>query len=218
MPSKKIYTGVVVDNEDPEKRGRLNIECPQVVSGDIMDWVEPTFFFVDSANNAGAFFIPGVGSEVEIEIEDEEDSQTNGLEAKWRCALYPYGTVPEEFQENYPKRSGWKTAAGHVFYFDDTENAMTFQYTHPSGTEIKVDNNGNVFINSSETIYVGTDADEQLVRGNKLETYISTGLTSIRNIFNKHTHTETGTITTSPDTGYNIPAMPSDVLSDHKVK
>lgn len=215
MPKKTIHTGVVVDNVDPEKRGRLNIECPTVVSGDIMDWVEPTFFFVDSANTAGAFFIPGVGSEVEVEIEDEEDSQTNGLEPKWRCALYPYGTVPDEFKENYPERRGWKTAAGHVFYFDDTENSMVFQYTHPSGTSVVVDNDGNIQLNagSGKTVSIGTDADEQLVRGNILETF----LTNLKNWADAHQHVETGGTTNVPSV--LTPPLPFDLLSDkHKVK
>jgi hypothetical protein len=146
MPKKTIHTGIITDNADPEKRGRLNIECPTIVSGDIMEWVDPKFFFIDSSKNAGAFFIPNIGSQVEVEIEDEEDSQVNGLEAKWMCAVYPIGTVPEEFETNYPERRGWKTSAGHVFYFDDTSDQLTFQYTHPSGTEIKVNNSGDILL------------------------------------------------------------------------
>lgn len=228
MPKKEIHIGIVTDNDDPDKRGRLTVECPTIVSGDVLEWVEPIFSFVDSSKTAGSFFVPNIGSQVEVEIEAEEDSQINGLEAKWRCSLYPYGTVPEEFTENYPQRRGWKTSAGHVFYFDDTDDSITFQYTHPSGTEIKVDNDGNITLGagSGKSVLVGSDADEFIVRGNILETFLN-DLKSWAD-GHKHTYTEplhpgpsisTSTPESAPLVPDNSPSIPSDILSDdHKVK
>lgn len=159
MGIKEIHEGCIVrDNNDPQKRGRLIVECPTVVTGESLgEWMEPSFHFVDSQNSCGAFFIPSVGSIVTVEIESGSEAQANGLMPKWRCDIYPTDTVPEEFQEHYPERRGWKTRSGHVMYFDDTEDDKQFYYMHPSGTEIYVNNDGKVII--------ATDGDSSIRLG-----------------------------------------------------
>jgi hypothetical protein len=216
MPKKEKYWGVVVDNQDPELRGRLVINCPDIVRGDVLDWVDPGFHFVDSAHSAGAVWIPSVGSDVEVEIEAEDDSEVSSLEPKWICNIYPYGTLPEEFQTNYPNRRGWKTKSGHVLFFDDTEDNLEFRLIHPSGTNLVVDNDGNVQINaaSGKNILIGDGADQFLVRGDELNTWITTVL---KTIYNAHTHSYTGGTTGTPSAPLTDP--PSTILSSsNKVK
>lgn len=178
MAIREVYTGTVTDNNDPEKRGRVCVECPQVVAGDVLEWVEPKFFFVDSDKNAGAFFVPNVGAQIEVEIESGSESQVSGLEPRWCCALYPLGKVPEVFQENYPNRRGWVTAKGHIFYFDDTDDQLIFQYTHPSGTEIYVDNDGKVRIVSDDINLGDETATEHAVLGDALKADLDIYLTA----------------------------------------
>jgi hypothetical protein len=160
MGIKEVHEGCIVrDNDDPQKRGRLIVECPTIVTGEsIGDWMEPSFAFVDSVNNCGMFFIPSVGSIVSVEIESGSEAQANGLMPKWRCDVYPTDTVPEEFQENYPDRRGVATRSGHIFYFDDTDNTRELYYRHPQGTEIYVDNDGNTIIENDhdDSIYLGS--------------------------------------------------------------
>lgn len=212
---REEHTGVVVENDDPEKRGRLNIECPTIVAEDFLEDVEPECFFVDSVNNAGSMFVPSIGSQVTVSIDAEPDSEIVGLNARWRCTQYPIGTVPEELTENYPYRHGWKTAEGHIFYFDDTESDLVFRYVHPAGTEIVVDNDGNIHLKApaGKSVYVGDGADQALVRGNKLNTFLN----SLKSWLDLHVHTiPTGT-TSAPTVAST--SVPADLLSDdHKVK
>ena len=148
MGIKEVHDGCIVrDNNDPQRRGRLIVECPTIASGENMgDWMEPMFHFVDSVGTCGSFWVPNVGSLVSVEVESGSEAQVNGLRPKWRCDVYPTDTVPEEFRENYPERRGWKTRAGHLFYFDDTGGQLEFLYHHPTGSEINVDNDGKVTI------------------------------------------------------------------------
>lgn len=221
MPKKEYHEGCIIrDNDDPQKRGRLLVECPTIVSGETMgDWMEPCFHFVDSENSCGAFFVPSIGSMVTVEIEAEEGAEVNGLMPKWRCDIYPTDTLPDEFKENYPERRGWKTRSGHVLYFDDTDDDKVFRYTHPTGTEIVVNNDGGIELSpaSGQSVFVGASADEPIVRGNKLHTYF----TNLLAWLSSHTHSGVtiglGTSGT-PNTGAP-PSDPSDTYSDyHKVK
>ena len=115
MAQKEYHTGVVTDNQDSEKRGRLCVACPELLSNDTLEWVEPTFTFVDSSKNAGFFAIPSVGSQVEVEIDAEPDAEINGLNPKWRCAIYPNNTVPTDFESDYPNRMGFVSGTGRIF-------------------------------------------------------------------------------------------------------
>jgi hypothetical protein len=166
MPKKKYHSGIVRDNDDPLMRGRLMVECPDIAYGQTMPWAEPKMHFVDSEMRAGAFWIPNINSVVELEIEDEEDSEANDLLPKWKCDVYPEGTVPEIFQTNYPQRRGWVTAAGHIMYFDDTEGQLIFKLIHPTGTELVIDNDGNIHIGSESNT-------EPLVHGTVLNTFLT---------------------------------------------
>lgn len=175
MPKKEYYTGIVIDNEDPKMRGRLQIECPEIVHGETMaGWVEPTFHFVDSDQQAGAIWIPNVNAVVTVEIEAEEESEVTSLEPKWRCDVYPDDSVPEAFRTNYPQRRGWVTAAGHILYFDDTDDQLEFRYEHPSGAYVQINNDGQVIIEpaSGQGVKVGEGATEAMVLGDVLDTYL----------------------------------------------
>lgn len=200
MPKKQYHSGIVRDNDDELMRGRLLIECPDIAYGQVLPWAEPKMHFVDSAMNAGSFWIPNVGAVVEVEIEDEEDSEANSLEPKWRCDVYPEGTVPEIFRTNYPQRRGWVTAAGHTLFFDDTEGQLVFKLIHPSGTEIVIDNTGNVHI-GSET------STEHLVHGDILNTF----LTNLQIWLNALVLPVAGSVAGPPSTP--PPSVPTNLLS-----
>ena len=187
MPQKEYHTGVVTDVQDPEKRGRICVSCPDLLSNDNLEWLEPTFGFVDSSQTAGFFAVPNTGSQVEIEIDAEPDAEVNGLNPKWRCSIYPNNTVPAVFEENYPNRRGIVTAAGHVMYFDDTNGSCTLQYTHPSGAEIYVDNDGVVVIHTSgsNTIRLGSSgATEHALLGDVFTDHLDDLVTAIQTYAN----------------------------------
>jgi len=235
MSLKEYHVGIVRDNDDPEKRGRLIIEAPTIVSGESLPWAEPIFHFVDSEANAGTFWVPNPGAMVEVEIEGEPESEFSGLMPKWRCSVYPLGTVPDEFQQNYPNRSGWKTKSGHVLYFDDTDGSRSFYYGHPSGTVIQVTENGQIQLTPADgqSVLVGGEADQQLVRGNILYDF----MLDMKSWADSHLH-DAGAIAAPSGGGTCIglsgvpasaplptlvpnpsPDVPTDLLSDlHKVK
>lgn len=207
------HFGVITDNNDPEKRGRVSVQCP-TIAGDVLEWVEPSFFFVDSEMTAGAFFVPNIGSLVEVEIFEGEGDGIQDLSPKWACSIYPADTIPEEFKEHYPKRFGWKTKSGHLFYFDDYEDDKVFMYQHPTGSTISVNNSGRITLQpaSGQSVYVGGNATDPMVKGTELKTFLET----IIGIYNGHTHASVGSPPVAPLMPVSVPAT---VLSTyHKVE
>jgi len=206
MSIRSEHTGVVVAIDDPLMKGRLSVECPTIVAGDVLEWCDPEFEFTDTIGRAGAFFIPNVGSQVTVTIDDEEDSEVMGLNPRWKCTLYPTDTIPEVFLTNYPQRRGWVTSAGHILYFDDTDDELTFYYKHPSGTELTVNNNGE--------IHIGTGATEAIPLGDTLQTLLS----GMKTAYDTHTHPDP----VSGNTGVPSAAFPtvddSMKSSKHKVE
>lgn len=221
MPKKEYHEAVVVDNLDPEKRGRVRVSCPTIVSGEELgDWLEPIFPFTDSQEQAGWFFVPSINASVRVEIESEENSEANGIQAHWHCTLYPDNSVPEEFQENYPNRRGFKTKSGHIIIFDDQDETITIRSS--SGSEIHITQSGRIELKpkSGESVYIGDGADQSLVLGDNLFTWINDFIT---NVYNTHTHLIAGAMGGGPGITSNVPipvdTVPTDLLSQyHKVK
>jgi hypothetical protein len=208
MPKREEHHGVITDNNDPEKRGRVSVNCPTLVAGDIYEWVEPEFHFVDSSQQAGSFFVPNIGSQIVLSVEAEEDSQVMGLVPRWKCAIYPLDSVPEVFKQNYPNRRGWVTKEGHILYFDDTGDDLQFYYEHPSGTKITVNHDGDIILNTtgSQSVLIGGGATEAIPLGNVLKTLLD----DMKTVFDTHSHAAHGAV---PVTLF--PAVTNAILSDH---
>ena len=219
----------VVDNQDPEKRGRLRVSCRALVADglQIPEWVEPCFPYV-SSNSSGWFFVPEPGTLVEIEfIAANQDEWTPGEayiaepDYKWRCCLYPEGeALPEEFRQgSYGKIMGVKTPQGSLLLFDDDFL--------------------NIILRCFGEIKLGSpEADEPLVLGTALKTFQSTYLDqitaladaveSIADALATHVHVETGATTNVPfdvtaytaasNTAADVSAeaaLLKDVIDDH---
>jgi hypothetical protein len=139
---RDVHIGIIVDNDDEEQRGRVKVAsatlCGIDDNGDPLEYpvfidpVYPVLFSSDGdTTDGGWFFIPSVGTFVEIVVAAESSSDsvpgavslTSG-DVRWRACIWPQadaGSVPEEFKTNYPERRGIKTQRGHFLLFDDTE-------------------------------------------------------------------------------------------------
>jgi len=126
----RAFQAKVVDNNDPEKRGRLRLTSRQLVeNGAILPgWVPPSFPF--AGVDHGFFFVPEPGDTVLLKMTlGSSDDAVRGESAirnpdfRWLCGLYnKTGNVPEEFRRNYPGRMGFKSRGGMYLVFDDTQD------------------------------------------------------------------------------------------------
>ncbi len=137
------YLGIVEDNNDPKRLQRIKVRIPNKMEGSLADreWLAP---IVSSPFGIGPTFgsmlVPAIDSIVIVYF--QEDNIKYGL---YEGSAAHVNFVPHpELLVNYPKRYGFCDPAGNYTYVDYTEGQVTIKIRHVSGTEIVVDNEGNV--------------------------------------------------------------------------
>jgi hypothetical protein len=223
VTTEKFVAKVVV-NDDPEKRARVKVVCPDFTGyPDVVlpSWIEPMLDW-------GWFYVPDVDEHVEIEVvtgtaEDETPGQSAILDPtiRWRGKRYYHEAeeaptpIHEDFKANYGKRRGFATPAGHILLFDDTEGderiGLSLALSGGGRAFINLDKSGNVSVvngGAGGLVLLGAGADEatatsRLVRGDEWKAWAA-----------PHTH-PTGT----GPSGSPAEPIPDTVLSEtSKVK
>lgn len=147
-----IFTGTVVDNNDPLKLERVKVSVTGLYEGDttLFPWcVSFKRMFFGSGSGYGEFGVPRQGSKVAVMLQHGDPHFPIYL-----GAILQSGNPVAEAATNYPNRYGFKDPVGNLFYIDMTSGEVKFQ--HKSGTTITIANNGDVTVtavgNVTETI------------------------------------------------------------------
>lgn len=165
-PLKKSHTGIVVDNNDPEKlqRVKVSIDMWDYLTTDQLDWVRPKKeCFLGNSANSGTQAIPEIGSEVRVTFPngDERDPQYEGMEINEsnKCTL---------FDEFYPNTYGQKDSVGN-FTMVNKETGITVK-KFSSGTYMQADPDGTVtYISSDGLTYITMSGDGEItLKGAKI--------------------------------------------------
>lgn len=192
MPEETHY-GVVTDNDDEEKRGRLKVKCQTLVGfeQELPKWIEPAGAIFATAKG-GELYLPEKQSVVLLDVTVTDDlDQIPGERflanpsIRWRYAPYTSKTgkqpLPEIFITNYPDRRGIVTPGGHSLIFDDKAGTIEIKSSHGhrlvlTDGEIQITPNGKTVMKSPTNMGIG--ATELMVLGNLF-----------MDLFNQHTHT-----------------------------
>lgn len=142
-----IYRGVVENNNDPKQAGRIQIRVmPMFANVDVstLPWAVYADPFGGGSPDIGGFFIPEDKSNVFCFFENGDH----------RYPVYFAGApsmhagkpdLPEETRKTtYTQNRVIRTKSGIVIELDDSDGAIRFQITHPSGTTETIDNSGNL--------------------------------------------------------------------------
>lgn len=149
------YRGWVVENEDPEGRGRLRLAVPAVLGKEgVTGWALPCLPFGGIADQ-GLFTVPEPGAQVWVEFEAGELSKPIWTGTFWQTK----DDVPEEAQREAPTARVLKTPAGHALVMDDEEDAEQIRLVHPEGTELLMDEKGSVKLTDGGGATVTMDAE-----------------------------------------------------------
>jgi hypothetical protein len=155
------YFGKVINNVDPEKLGRCQIRILTLFSDTIKDdelpWAIPDFSFIGST--VGSFVVPLVNTIVKVYFDGGSIYHpvytSKGLNEN---------SLPDSKDTNYPDNMVlYTTDDGEVFSVNRSTKLTKLH--HSSGTELSVDSNGNILIdtklsskNGNVTINVNGDA------------------------------------------------------------
>lgn len=114
-----VYTGVVVDNKDPEKRGRILVKVPSIMQNNTLaQWAIPTGADL-SGKGTGAFFPPYVGQTVDVLFDHGDVDYPRYMGGFWAKK-----ELPEDFAIRYPNIRGWVFKGGQKMFFDETPGAQ----------------------------------------------------------------------------------------------
>lgn len=215
------HDAIVVNNEDPDKLGKIKVKCASLLDEEqeLPFWIPPRFHYVGIGG--GWFGIPAKDSWVKIDVPVEsqwdevpfEQSLSSDAGIRWQCTAYnDIQTLPKIFKTNYPQRVGYAWPSGFALFVDEKDSEMNVGYfdgatptTWIKITKTKIDI-------MAENVRIGGDsATEHFVFGDVLETYLSHAVTGLKFWLDNHVHTHpqgptTGLVTSSP-------AIPSPLLS-----
>ena len=155
--SRERHIGIVTDNNDDEKRGRIKVACSTLMgvddSGGPIEypvWIEPSFPHLlvgaeagEGVADSGFFFVPNVGVAVEFEITvsgpaDKSTGQSSigNPDPRWvSSVLLPGDALNSDFTTNYPNRMGWRSVKGSILMFDDTDGQERAVFRGPSNAD-----------------------------------------------------------------------------------
>lgn len=118
-----LYRGTVVDNKDPELRGRVRVRVPAIMDEDPHDdyWFEPALW--GAGGGRGSFWPPEPGDSVRVSF-DNGDVDTPGIYlGGWFGSPEGKSEVPSALgygPDGLPEKRGFVTRGGHALVMDDT--------------------------------------------------------------------------------------------------
>lgn len=161
------YRGIVTDNKDPEKLGRLKVSVPQVSGKNIMEtWAWPSGLV--GGDDFGAFFIPPKGAGIWVTFENGDPNHPI-----WEGGHWARGKTPEVAKRATPDNRVFQTKnwimemddqdgsekfkitdrkSGNHFHFDSATGKLDLKVTGDESTETGGNRNRNVSGNSSEMV------------------------------------------------------------------
>ena len=121
------YRGVVTDNADPEKRGRLKVRVPSVL-GTTEFWAMPCVPY--AGDKVGFFFLPEAGTGVWVEFEGGDPSYPI-----WAGFFWGDGQMPDDGE---PARKVLRTLKA-TLRIDDENDEIKLSNTGGASVELAQD-------------------------------------------------------------------------------
>ena len=142
-----VVVGVVTNNQDPDKLGRVKVRFPWLSADNESYWARIATLM--AGNDRGSVFFPEVGDEVLVACEHGDIRFPYVLGALWNGADLP----PYDNADGANNLRLFKSRSGHVIRLDDTSGSAKIEIIDSSG-------NNSVVINTADnTITIAANAD-----------------------------------------------------------
>lgn len=178
-----LYPGIVVDNKDPEKRGRIKVKMPSILNGEtLVQWAVPMGANL-AGKGTGSFFPPYIGDVVDVMFEHGDLDFPVYVGGFWATA-----ELPEAFKNGYPNVKGWVFKSGQkilvsevsgktqvsilngengaFFVMDDTAGKEAIYLTHKLGSTIQIQKNGSITLATYDggMLFINTEKKETTLK------------------------------------------------------
>jgi len=142
-----VAVGVVINNQDPQGLGRVQVKLPNYSDLDIGHWARIAVLM--AGNQRGTFFLPEIGDEVLVAFENGDFERPFVLGALWNGVDNP----PDTNDDGQNNHRLIKSRSGHIVRFDDTAGAEKIEIIDKSG------NNAITFDTANNTIKIVSAQD-----------------------------------------------------------
>jgi hypothetical protein len=179
------YRGLVRDNDDPTKRGRVKVQVPSVLMDEII-WAMPCY--PCTGNNMGVFMIPEVDTGVWVEFEGGDPSHPIYTGGFWGDGQVP---KDEKGSTAMPSLRIIRSRRGLMITMNDDAEVITLSDTDGSNIMTIEVQQGKIRLQGAMKVVVEAPAIElvenathPVVFGDNLLNYLN----QLVNIFQSHTH------------------------------
>lgn len=147
------YRGFVVDNQDPDKLGRLKVQIPSVLGETVTGWALPCLPY-GGLSDQGLFMVPEVDAQVWVEFEAGDLNLPIWTGCFWRPE-----DVPEEAAKDEPTTRLLKTPSGHRLQFDDASGEEKITLYHSAEAQVLMDENGSIALTDANGSQLTLDVE-----------------------------------------------------------
>jgi len=148
------YRGFVVDNQDPETRGRLRVRVPALLADQTTGWALPCLPFGGLADQ-GLFMVPELDAQVWVEFEAGDLSMPIWTGTFWQQS----SDTPEEAAITPPTTRLLKTPSGHLLQFDDSDGEERILLKHKTDALMEIDPGGTIALTDANGSKLTLDAN-----------------------------------------------------------
>ena len=153
MIKQNLLTALVIDNNDPEKLGRVLVSLPALPEGPEL-WARMVTPL--AGENRGICFLPEIGDEVLVAFSQGELASAYILGGLWGKEKQP----PEDLDYDGNNLKMIRTRAGHTLIFDDTDDKGRITLIDNKENSLVIDpSDGRITLNAKSTIELITDGD-----------------------------------------------------------
>ncbi len=128
-----VVAGIVTNNNDPDKLGRLKVKFPCFSDNNETAWIRMTTFM--AGPDMGSFFLPNVGDEVLVVFEQGNLNCPYVIGSLWNEKAKP----PEKYSDGKNNIRKIKSKCGHELIFNDEEKKEKIEIHTKAGHKIILD-------------------------------------------------------------------------------
>jgi phage protein D/phage baseplate assembly protein gpV len=153
-----LMVGIVTDNLDPEKLGRVKVKLPWLSNDHATDWVRVVS--VGGGATRGIAFVPEVNDEVLVGFEQGDINQAFVLGGLWNGKDAPPYTQAEALKGGKVAQRVIASRTGHKIILNDSDDKPSVTIVDKSGNTIVLDSTANKLeITTKGDISVKTNAN-----------------------------------------------------------
>ena len=149
-----VVTGIVTNNQDPQKLGRVKLKFPWLSDTEESDWARVASPM--AGKERGLFLLPEVDDQVLVAFEHGDPAYPYVIGALWNSNSAP----PETNADGKNNLRLIKSRSGHVIRLNDKEGEETIEIVDKSGK------NSIVVTTKDNSIAVTADADLKITSKN----------------------------------------------------